>query len=494
MCLVSTLKIKTMDELNCTVCQEQFDENNHIPRTLRCGHMCCGPCLAAILSGRREQRLCPECRQILKDTQVARYPISYTLLRLVRAIAGGEALPVSNQSRGPGTEPNAGTCSTHGTPLCFRCMKCDVWLCYTCRSTHNLGAACTVIPVSQALPIYKQSQVDRIEKAITDANEIKTATKTVREKVSKQIQKLMTEKRKLDERVQQANNWITVLEGYEAQVVEATAGKTVERAVEESRKHCMEFDTWKDENSLSEPNNGNIIQIESGVPTPFEDLRLRLQYLKKIYSKIDSSSRAAWTQITIDGQKFLLHSARQEEPPNGATIIPWRTIKQNMQDSNQLCFFDVEWNGRFEGRVYLRMLGSTPRGKNFVLLCTGEAGPCYKGTRLFPDNNLTNYSVVRGGDWEFDDLTGGKTAQSTIQINDDGIYKKKVYPGLLSGMATSDSARLSQFIIDLKHGRGQREECSFGRVENGLAIVKSAHQAMPEAIPVIMDCGFVIDI
>ena len=69
-------------------------------------------------------------------------------------------------------------------------------------------------------------------------------------------------------------------------------------------------------------------------------------------------------------------------------------------------------------------------------------------------NAFANYSVVRGGDWEFDDLSGGRTAQSNIQINDGGVYKKKVFPGLLSGMAATDSAHLSQFIVDMKHGQG----------------------------------------
>ncbi|CAL4184005.1 unnamed protein product, partial [Meganyctiphanes norvegica] len=142
-----------MDELNCTVCQEQFDETNHIPRTLRCGHTCCGPCLAVVISGPREQRHCPECRHILQANQVSHYPISITLLRLVRALAGG-----SNPTRAQGPEPNVGTCRTHGIPLYFRCMKCNVWLCCTCRSTHNLGRPCTIISVSAALPVYKQSQ------------------------------------------------------------------------------------------------------------------------------------------------------------------------------------------------------------------------------------------------------------------------------------------------------------------------------------------------
>ena len=64
----------------------------------------------------------------------------------------------------------------------------------------------------------------------------------------------------------------------------------------------------------------------------------------------------------------------------------------------------------------------------------------------------------------------------------------------MSGLVSGDSAHLSQFVIDMKHGHGQREECAFGRVENGLAVLKMALQVMPGAIPVITDCGLVMDI
>lgn len=52
-------------EVNCPICFEQFEEA-HAPRTLRCGHTVCTPCLETILTRAAGDRLCPECRRPLK--------------------------------------------------------------------------------------------------------------------------------------------------------------------------------------------------------------------------------------------------------------------------------------------------------------------------------------------------------------------------------------------------------------------------------------------
>lgn len=72
-------------EVTCPICFEQFGEE-HAPRTLRCGHSVCTPCLETILTRTAGDRNCPECRRPLKVTAVAHIPVSYTIMRLARAL------------------------------------------------------------------------------------------------------------------------------------------------------------------------------------------------------------------------------------------------------------------------------------------------------------------------------------------------------------------------------------------------------------------------
>ena len=49
----------------CTVCMEQFDEEDRCPRLLACGHTFCHICLTQLLdsSAKDDALTCPKCRQ-----------------------------------------------------------------------------------------------------------------------------------------------------------------------------------------------------------------------------------------------------------------------------------------------------------------------------------------------------------------------------------------------------------------------------------------------
>ncbi|XP_069192999.1 tripartite motif-containing protein 59-like [Procambarus clarkii] len=68
----------------CSVCYNDYDDNQLRPRTLPCGHTFCSQCIDnAIKNG---QLTCPSCRVQHAATAATQFPISYAVLALVRKL------------------------------------------------------------------------------------------------------------------------------------------------------------------------------------------------------------------------------------------------------------------------------------------------------------------------------------------------------------------------------------------------------------------------
>ena len=59
------LNVNMATATECTVCMEQFDEEDRCPRLLACGHTFCHTCLTQLLesSAKNDALTCPKCRQ-----------------------------------------------------------------------------------------------------------------------------------------------------------------------------------------------------------------------------------------------------------------------------------------------------------------------------------------------------------------------------------------------------------------------------------------------
>nr|XP_045615127.1 uncharacterized RING finger protein P4H10.07-like [Procambarus clarkii] len=68
----------------CSVCFNDYDDNQLRPRTLPCGHTFCSQCIDnAIKNG---QLTCPSCRAEHAATAATQFPISYAVEALVRKL------------------------------------------------------------------------------------------------------------------------------------------------------------------------------------------------------------------------------------------------------------------------------------------------------------------------------------------------------------------------------------------------------------------------
>lgn len=169
-----------------------------------------------------------------------------------------------------------------------------------------------------------------------------------------------------------------------------------------------------------------------------------------------------------------------------------------MDRSSTLAFLDLSWGGSDKRRVYIRLTGDTIRGRQFVRLCTGETGSCFRGTHFHRIwwKDLPGEHVW-AGDYEKGDGSGGKTV-----CNDQGkqtpTQAGRVCPvteGLVAGRYEKDNIS-SIFRIYTRGDKDQhvKEEAAFGQIEFGLDIIKEATKLKDITDVKIEECGIVLEL
>ncbi|CAL4166887.1 unnamed protein product, partial [Meganyctiphanes norvegica] len=73
--------------LECEICKDKFDHNDHRPRFLKCGHSLCSQCIGRSLETNEGKLKCPFCRGSteLAIDQISNLPENFTLLKMIDA-------------------------------------------------------------------------------------------------------------------------------------------------------------------------------------------------------------------------------------------------------------------------------------------------------------------------------------------------------------------------------------------------------------------------
>lgn len=227
-------------EVNCSVCLEPFDEDDHSPRTLRCGHTLCTFCIEALLQRFVNDRNCPECRKPLKITNVYHLPVSYTVLRLSRTLSDVNFKLVNELLE------DGDVCLEHGSPIITWCKECCKWMCRRCRC----GNGCSdVLPLAEALLHLKRERVDKTNIMINSLYRKKEFYENMRLSLEVEIAQIKEKLENVVENLNKIEDAIVTVEEDEAKVVEINSIMRIERAIRRSKKHMEEFKDFLDENS-----------------------------------------------------------------------------------------------------------------------------------------------------------------------------------------------------------------------------------------------------
>ncbi|XP_064122086.1 E3 ubiquitin-protein ligase TRIM65-like isoform X1 [Macrobrachium nipponense] len=505
-------------DLGCSVCQDRYNDNR-IPRNLGCGHAVCTSCIEQLINNNRK---CPECRRPFYAVIATTLPVNYPLLRLARSLTTRTAASPQHpaaQSYSPSASSSrsgpldAGECAAHGSRMKSRCMTCNVWVCPDCLVMDHIvppDGECEILPLNQALEEMKKSHMENISTMFHTIQGLKNtigdhiaqveANKRVHNNTAASIravlqgeldvvQDLDSIKKKATDKLTEIEGWVNSLKKCEECIVDAQTVRELANAKLAARDcvTTVQAHVAQEAERFSQPS--------ATFPKFREQVNLKgaLQMAKMMYVVDDSGSETKWARVSVHDCLLHLHALDTQPPPPSAVIFSYNSIREMVPEDDASAFMDLGWGGETHGRVYMRMYGNTPRAKQFLYLCSGEKGPSYRGTHFFDSFRVGEPGeIVRGGDYENDDGTGGAAILEDIDVG--GPYLQEAVEGLLVGAHIRQPERLGVFGIILTAYPFSKTDTGFGVVTNGIGTLKSVSRHKPISDVAIENCGLVIPI
>jgi len=137
----------------------------------------------------------------------------------------------------------------------------------------------------------------------------------------------------------------------------------------------------------------------------------------------------------------------------------------------------------------VRLSPDTPRGRQFILLCTGQRGPCYANTTMWRVGlkGLPGESVC-GGDYENNNGSGGG---ALLPEFDKGRYRVSDKAGAVCGWS-SNPVNGAVFGIITRDCHRVCWHGVFGEVMEGVEVLQEAVQHRDIKEVTVVDCGVVL--
>ena len=128
-----------MQDLNCTICKNDFDLQTRMPRLLpNCGHSFCSLCIQEMIKQEEHSFSCPEdgveCQNYNKDIGIGCFPLNFTIYRILRK-QQNQAKTVKKEPRKeePVKEDTAERrCGEHDKEIELVCLTDKKLLCTDC--------------------------------------------------------------------------------------------------------------------------------------------------------------------------------------------------------------------------------------------------------------------------------------------------------------------------------------------------------------------------
>ena len=201
-----------MSPQECIICLSHYNEGEHKPIILHCGHSFCHACLVEIKSSStRQSTQCPTCRSPWHGS-VASLPVCYQL------IPTKSELHLQPQTSTDSSSTPHKACEEHGFKIIFWCKTCGTEICKQCvAKTHK---RCDFILSESAYDFLYNAYKTEIDKMTHKVNQQANKLKSLDDKCLRnislvnehllQVQELMNELVKYRGHVKSLNNMVEV--------------------------------------------------------------------------------------------------------------------------------------------------------------------------------------------------------------------------------------------------------------------------------------------
>ncbi|XP_050740038.1 RING finger protein 207-like [Eriocheir sinensis] len=517
----------------CPVCMTGYDGTEQRPRTLPCGHTVCTLCIYQLEE--QDRVACPECRVSHTVPEGGQFPVSYVIEGLIRMMRDAEVAAAAAASPPPSAGEGEGAAAGAG------CKKEAAGLSKKMRSFLQEQEATVVAAITACREA--QSQLNQYQTTLAGwgkrqqqledrllglVDQSRSARELLQQEESRAVAK--EEELKKGEQGLQA-----VLETLRTLTTEQEVGAAVsevfrctgeaEQAVKECQEGFPDASTVTTARKVNVASSAALEAVQAALETlateeprpqadpdstvmerlhliwtgslTAEDLRSLTQPARRmleagrVFAVHQAEGQRRHARISLEAGQLCLHALKDHPPPRGAATLQVSEVVPPSPPCT--VFVDLSWPGRAPRRVQIHLSPDTPRGRQFILLCTGQRGPSYVNTRLFHvEKKGEEGEFVMGGDYESNDGSGSSVLLPGLG---EGEYRKSGRAGdvlglVWTGRTRGENGKFGIRTRDCQDGGGCPRV--FGEVVDGLHVVAEAarHRDIKEVT--VADCGVLL--
>ncbi|CAL4099777.1 unnamed protein product, partial [Meganyctiphanes norvegica] len=473
-----------MEETECIVCFSRYDDEEHRPRSLPCGHAMCSDCLETAI--KEQSKKCPKCRKLYSASNVNDISINYPLEGVIKLL---------NISKG--TKSNdLPECPEHQLQLSHRCTTHRAWICQGCLKEDHSSESCKIIKVSDELSIKKSTQLDQTKPTVNGFEETCKKADDSRNQCKEQINicnediiRYETMIKQLQEGIQRKQNSRTqmqkTLETFDQKLDNLKCKKrfydqavTILNSSETIRSVSQSSVEVQNETKKLELISQEIIK-EVELMT-FVRYELLLYFIGlKMWPELICTSFSLQNTFHIFPNTYLKSDKKGID--DNAPPLP----------EGLLTFLDFARPDEAPRRVYMKMLGNTARARQHLILVSGQQGKSYRGVKF---SGLTAAGQP-GESLEIQPYDGNKAMPLLKDVTVTDVVKNEIKAGLVTGYGFSDKynkGNNAMFSVFLKGNPGYTCKSAFAQVTSGLEILKEIAKSNERENIKVVDCGVVL--
>ncbi|XP_068226636.1 putative leucine-rich repeat-containing protein DDB_G0290503 isoform X3 [Palaemon carinicauda] len=480
---VTSCAMKESSVLECGVCTNPFSEE-HCPKILPCSHTFCCRCIEEIISN--QTKACPFCREEFTASSTDDLLFNRTVLE-----AAKQFLPFDKEQK----------ISSRGSGMSFGNFNKDLRENFIKKAIDNCNEVTFQMMHDIFILMRMNSDILQANKVILGLkeklNEIEIFNKDILYTIDENIKQL---KKKCDV----INEDVRRFKGYDARLKAAedftSAGAIMDNSIDDLHNVQAKVLEIKELLRENEQKTGDIvkeiIKMQTNLRNVAEEIdKIVEEDLPKVLAvkPLEGRHRIGTVKIGSKNRVFMSHLEEGDTQVTNCAI----KFESLMPKTSRRVFLDLGTDGRFLGRMIIKVIDEGNLALNFLHMCAGDLGPSYANSSIFGIGMLGDPGENVGfGDYVVEDGTTARPVllgvdwkrESKKDIYDNTIARE----GEVRGWLDHACKDVSRFYIVLKEKSGWTHRDRLGVVEEGLQVLKDAIRLYPNFREIkIVDCGHV---